>query len=218
MPRVIPRITRINMQTGRTTRVNGRRPARRERRGMVLSKAIGSKIHYFKRTLYQSGAISGSTLLDTFGASVFRLNQVPNFNEFTVLFDQYKICGIKWMLMPRGNSSEIGSNQGQVKFFSVIDYDDNTAPSSITDLVQYENLKVTPTSRDHKRYLVPKVAREVYSSATTTGYSAASSQWIDCTNDAVPHYGLKYMLQQLPAGTQQFDLKVTYYLAFKNVR
>lgn len=216
MPRVIPRITRINMQTGRTSRRGGRRPARANR-GMVLTRAIGSKIHYFKRTAYYSGFVTGSTVIDTLGSLIFQLQNVPNAGEFQALFDQYRINGVKVVFMPRANSAEAGTNQGLVKFFSCIDYDDNTAPTSINDILQYENMKCTNVTRDHKRYLVPKIAREVYNSATTTAYSSGTG-WIDCTNAAVPHYGIKYALQQLPAGAQSMDIKVTYYLAFKNVR
>lgn len=183
----------------------------------VMSKAIGSKIHYFKRTAYYSGFVTGSTVIDTLGSLIFQLQNVPNSGEFTALFDQYKINGVKVVFMPRANSSEVGTNQGLIKFFSAIDYDDNTAPTSINDLLQYENMKCTNTSKDHKRYLRPKIAREIYNSVTTTAYGPTSG-WIDCTNAAVPHYGIKYALQQLPSGAQSMDIKVTYYLAFKNVR
>lgn len=186
-------------------------------RSKVLTKVSGSKVHYFKRTAYYSGSISGSTVLDTFGATAFALNLCPNYTEFTTLFDMYKICAVKVSYMPRANSAEVGTNQGLVKFFTVVDYDDSNNPTSINELLQYESLKTTNTTKDHNRYLKPKLAKALYQSAVSTAYGATRG-WIDCENPGVPHYGLKYALQTLPTGNQSYDVKVTYYLAFKNVR
>lgn len=185
-------------------------------RTIVTKKLMGSKVHYFKRTAFYSGMIAGSTLLDVGGALVFQLNSLPNYTEFTNLFDMYRINGVKVTFMPRGNSAEVGTNQGIVKLFSAIDYDDNTTPASLSEILQYETLKTTNSTRDHKRYIKPKLARVLYQAGASNAYGAGTG-WIDCSNPQVPHYGMKYVLQQLPAGAQSYDCKITFYLAFKNV-
>lgn len=201
----------------RVNRRKGGRLARLARlRKVARGRRIRSRVHNFKRTVYLNGAISGSTLLDTFGRSGFSLANVTNYTEFTNLFDMYKINGIKIRFMPRANSAEAGTNQGLVKFFSVVDYDDVSLPTAITDLLQYENVKITNTSRDHMRYFKPKVASAVYQNAVGTGY-APRSGWIDCSSPTVEHYGIKWALQQLPAGNQSMDIAITYYMAFKHV-
>lgn len=214
MPMVRLRVPRGTRLARRVRQVANRQMVRR--RGQVIKK-LSQGVHYFKRTLYASGAIAGSSITDVFGATGFQLSSLPNYTEFTALFDMYKITGVKVTYMPRANSAEAGTNQGLVKFFSVIDYDDTTAPTAINDLLQYESLKVSNSSRDHTRFLKPKIARAIYQSGVSTAYGA-STGWIDCDNASVPHYGLKYALQQLPSGNQSFDVKITYYLAFKNVR
>lgn len=210
----VPRGTRIASRVQRAQVTQN--AARRANRGQAIRK-LARGIHYFKRTAYYSGFISGSTLLDTYGSLIFQLQNVPNAGEFTSLFDQYMIKGVKVVFMPRANSAEIGTNQGLVKFFTAIDRDDNTAPTSIAQLLQYENMKCTASNRDHSRYFAPRVAKTVYNTALTSGFGQAGPTWLDCDNAAVPHYGIKYALQQLPAGNQSYDIKVTYYLAFKNV-
>lgn len=205
---------RLRVRVVRRRRINAvRRPIGRT---LVTKKLMGSKVHYFKRTAFYSGFITGSTLTDVTGALQFQLNSLPNYTEFTNLFDMYRINGVKVTLMPRGNSAEVGTNQGLVKLFSVIDYDDNIAPAALTEVLQYESLKTTNTSRDHKRYIKPKLSRVLYQPGAVNAYGA-SNGWIDCTNPQVPHYGMKYVLQQLPAGAQSYDCKITFYLAFKNV-
>lgn len=201
-PRVVRR-RRLNMVS---------RPVRR---GLAMTKVIGSKIHYFKRTAFYSGYISGSTTADVGGALIGQLNQVPGYTEFTSLFDQYKIVALKMRLSPRANSAEIGTNQGLVKVFTALDYDGGTAPSVIADVLQNETLKITKSNKDHVRYFKPKF------NASTTAVTGTGQQpttgWLDCSNVTVAHHGLQYVIQQLPAGVQSWDIYVTYYLAFKNV-
>lgn len=197
----------------RRAMIRRRRMARRPRIGRMLS--VRQPVHYFKRTAYYSGFLNGSTTADVNTSYIAQLSQVPGYTEFTSLFDCYKIKAIKWRFSPRANSAEVGTNLGLVKMFSAIDYDDNT-PVNLTDLLQYESLKTTSTDKDHVRYVKPRIAKQVFQSAPNPAY-APTTGWLDCDYPTVPHYGLKLVLQQLPAGTQSFDIQVTYYLAFKNV-
>lgn len=185
------------------------------RKRLVRRKPARQAVHNFKRTAYYNGLIAGSTLSDVAGGFMAQLNQVPNYTEFTNLYDMYRINGVRWRISPRANSAEVGTNQGLVKLFTAVDYDDIVTPS-LTDILQYQSLKVTRTDRDHVRYVKPTISQAVYQTAVGTGYGSTRG-WIDCANPTVAHYGLKYLLQQLPAGNQQFDVQVTYYLSFKNV-
>lgn len=202
-------------------RTGAGRPRTKPRLPMVRSRVqrriAQSNIHKFTRNVYYGGAITGSNLVDTFGSLQFQLNALPNFAEFTALFDMYRIDKIRVYFMPRANSAEVGTNQGLVKFSSVIDYDDIAIPGSINDLMQYENLRMTNTSQNHVRTLVPKFAKTVYASAIASGYGPATG-WIDCDSPNVQHFGVKWCLQQLPALGQSYDIRIKYYLSFKNVR
>lgn len=182
-----------------------------------LARGRIPRIHRFVRSQYYSGAVTSSTVMDTFGGVYFRLVDVPNSSEFTTLFDQYRIDKVKIRFMPRANSSEVGTNQGMIKLFTAVDYDDITTPTSIAELLQYQNCKVVPSTAITTRVLKPAFASQVYQSATSTGYGARRG-WLDCDNNAVQHFGIKWGLQQLPAGTQTFDLHVQYHLSFKGVR
>jgi len=194
----------------------GRRGKKGIRRGRRPVRRARQLVHKFKRSVFYSGSFAGSTITDTFGGIRFRLVDVPGSAEFTSLFDQYKITGVKVSFLPRGNVGEVGTNQGIVKFFTAIDYDDITALTSINDLLQYENAKTTRSTQDHSRFLRPKVAALAYQSSVGNAYMPRTG-WIDCNNTTVEHYGIKWALQQLPVGSQTFDVKIDYYLSFKNV-
>ncbi len=173
--------------------------------------------HSFKRVLYVSASLA-VTNVNQFGAMQFRLNALPDYTEFTTLFDQYRIDKVKVQFMPRGNSSEVGTNNNNCKIFTVLDYDDDTAPASIDAVCEYDNLRTGTYDKDHTRSLVPKFSDAIYQSAVATAYGPKTG-WLDCSYPAVPHYGLKYVLQATAAASNVIiDIKYTYYVSFKAVR
>lgn len=198
---------------------NWRKRAPRRKR-QFGGRSLRQPVHYFKRAFFASSAITVTGGATTFGASEFDLATMPNFTEFTALYDQYKITAVKWQLLPRGNSAEIGLSsvqglQGQV--FTVLDYDDGNAPTSINQLTQYQNLKMTRNTVTHTRYLKPRFNMEV-ANVVATAANAPRTGWIDVANDQVRHRGVKYAIQAPTNATYVYDLMITYYMAFKNVR
>lgn len=183
--------------------------------------AVKQPVHYFKRTQYNSGWTANLTTADQFANYYGSLSQVPNISDFTGLYDQYKILAMKVTLIPRGNQSDIGTASASVAqsvgVFSVIDYDDNTNLTSISQACQYQNMKMTRSHQVHTRYFKPRIMTSVLSNVSTAN-SVNTRGWIDINDTQVNHYGIKYALQISPNSSQSFDLKVDYYLAFKSVR
>lgn len=194
------------------------------RRVMRSRRGPRQPVQYFKRSVYVPGATQANSTATVYGSSIFNLNAIPNATEFTNLYDQYKINLVKFQLIPRGNASDIqnGTTTGQsMGVFSAIDYDDNTAPTSIDELMQYQNMKMTRSHQIHKRVFKPRARINIVGAAgagVNGQIFGSRNPWIDCNAPTVPHYCLKWALQQLPNGFQDYDLKVDYYLAFKNVR
>lgn len=190
-------------------------------RRMPIMKSLRQPVQYFKRSTYSSGFQMNSTTNDIHGVYYFTLNSVPGVSDFTGLYDQYRIMAVKWSLIPRGNASDItpaGTAAAQsVGVFSCLDYDDSTALTGITQYLQYQNHKMTRSHQVHSRYLKPKINAEILNN-TTIANALNTRGWLDVQAADIPHYGIKYCLQQAPNSAQQFDLKVDYYLAFKNVR
>jgi len=181
-------------------------------------------VQFFKRSVYSTAYLT-ATSAGAFGSSKnFKLTDVPNATEFTNLYDQYQIKGIKITLIPRANSADVinGSLVQPIgNLWSVIDYDDGTAPTTIDTVLQYPNLKRTQMVKSHSRYFKPKYVQQLYSSAAVVGYgNAHPNSWIDCNSSAVEHYGLKFWVDLIPTvgTTIQYDAHIIYYLAFKNVR
>lgn len=199
----------------------------RHRRGM-MGRSIPQPVQYFKRSVYLSGHILTSVTSDTFTNQFFSLSSVPNYTEFTNLYDQYRINGVKVTLLPRGNTAEITASSGastvfqgqSTGVFSVIDYDDTAVLSSIQQACEYQNMKMTRATQQHSRYLKPRFNLLSITNQGTgaTGASQNTRGWLDCDYINVPHYGVKWAFQQNVNYNLTYDVKIDYYLAFKNVR
>lgn len=182
-----------------------RRVRRRPRRtGLYLSRIRSpyrqNVIHSFKRTF----------LLENFGvndalfskAYNFRLNQLPNYTEFTTLFDAYRIVGIKVNILfsrinvNSGPGAQTAIPQGIV--YDVVDYDGDTA-LTIPEIYQYQNLHIIGIQKLEMytgkitRFFRPKVSVNAYAGGVTSGYTQKSRQWIDNANSTVQHYGWKFI-------------------------
>lgn len=219
-------------------RFRPRRRLRRRPRNMIRRRPVMRRTrapqrmmaHWFKRTCKLgniSASISGGVPSGIASAYSFSLSQLPSFTEFTNLYDQYKITGAKMSFVPGATEalysplSGVASQHGYNRFHSVIDYDDSTPPISEDQMLQYQSVKTTNGLRTHTRYLKPKVLREVYRSALTTGYNPTASQWIDTVQNDVPHYGLKVWCDAPFSSTNAsitYTVYLTLYFGCKNVR
>jgi len=201
----------------RNKRSNRRRMNRRRKPTIARSRrGLIQPVQFFKRSVYLPGWSATGTS-DVPGSFVFKLSDIPSASEFTNLYDHYKINLVKWTIIPRGNTSDVTTAGNSMGVFTAIDYDSNTTPTSLDDLLEYQNMRMTRSTQQHKRVFRP-LARDGIIGSASALVSGQYRGWIDCTADTVPHYAIKYWFQALPTGTQQYDLKVDYYLAFKNVR
>lgn len=195
-------------------RLMRRKPIRRVRRGGIRQPA-----HYFKRSVYIPGWFTANNLGDQTTVLTSTLADVPQFGEFTALYDQYCLKGIKLEIIPRFNVSSITNDGAPSELMTVLDYD-GSYPSTLAGFMQYQNLKVSRGTAIHKRFWKPAVLQATYDSVTSTGYGVKKNVWIDSADTTVKHYGLAVIAPQLGGTIEscKYDLRATYYIACKNVR
>lgn len=212
-------------------RYRGKRrgPRRVKRKGSKPGKRkFSKKVHSFTRTFQTDTAITigvGSPAAG-YGYS-FKLNDLPNASEFTALFDQYRIKALKWHLIPKQGMGVMqavptagGLQPIMPKIYTVVDYDDAAPPTSIDEMLQYQNVKITRANQWHSRYFKPAIADEVYATGITTGYGMRQNAWLDCNSSLIEHYGIKVFVEEGNAQTPRwdFDIVCKFYMEFKNVR
>lgn len=208
-----------------------KRPVRKGygKKKFIRKKRVGLRqpVQYFKRVEYNPGQIVVDATSDNVGAIVFSLAQVPSYTEFTSLYDQYKISAVKVKIVPRYNVSAFDNIQSAAatpyipQVFTAIDYDDSGV-STVSDLLQYQNCKMTRGNVIHQRYLKPRCRNILQNLNGTASARAPFRGWIDSADPEVIHYGLKWAIPPFATGpieqTTKFDVVVEYYLAMKNVR
>jgi len=199
-----------------------RRPRLTMRRKIGRS-SIGKaarKPHFFKRT-FEGTPITLDPANPVAGALTFNLGQLPDSTEFTDLFNEYKINLIKIKIMPQFNSvNALTTDQISIgRIYSCVDPRDATAPGSLDDVLQYQNMKHSPIWRGHTRLIKPSVPMIADTPASTLGTFPRYSPWIVTNNATVPHYALKFWVDECPNLEANTDLKVlaTFYFACKNV-
>ena len=179
-----------------------------------------------------TGTGAATTTTNYTFATFFALSMLPDYTDFTNLYDQYKICFAKLRIRAWATSaateSGISSAYSNVAALvsSIIDYDDATAPAATgppDDMRQYPSYKThNLLGRPVTRVVRPHLAGAVYNGAFT-GYSNRKAAWIDCNSPHVQHYGLKYFITvQAPLSTATsyifFQPEVTLYFKCKNPR
>lgn len=162
-----------------------------------------------------------------YGALAFQLSDLANSSTFSSLFDQYRFEKIRLYIRARTNAASLfntaSPNAAVPRVFIVIDRDDSTAPTAITDLMQYDSVATFTGHEDCVIDLVPNVTPAVFSGGAFSGYSSlpSNSTWIDIANTAVPLYGVKFGVTGLSASTTSswyWDITAEYVVSFKNTR
>jgi hypothetical protein len=160
---------------------------------------------------YNTGVMTTSTTIATFGAIYNTLSQLDQVSTLQSLFDQYRIVEIEHWLIPELPSA---TNVGEVA--SVNDYDDATPLTSFGSALDYQNVLVGSTRDGHYRRFKPHCAVAAYSGAFTS-YGNVASPWIDCTSPTVQHYGMK-LAATVTTVAINFNLVTRFHLEFRNIR
>lgn len=171
---------------------------------------IKQPVHYFKRHVDRGTLTSDGTGTETFGTFTFTLQDVPGYTEFTNLYDSYKIVAVKIMFLPIYDNTNSGINYSifYERMMSVIDFNDNTTPSSLSELREYRNCKVTPNNKIHKRYFYPKMLLDGI---------ATVSPWLETSTTSTNYYGIKYGWEQATGETaSRWRVECVYYMKFKS--
>lgn len=224
-------ITNIYIMVWRRRRFSRRTGARKAKRFYKKYRGIrikrGRKIHYFKRTFKVSHSITNSnfqTIASNLTGPVyneFKLTDVPNYTDFTNLYDTYKICAIKRKYIFNKNSSEAG-NTGTYEMptlLTVNDFNDDAALTSENEALEYASCKQTRMDRITKRYFKPTI-QVVAGTASSTDYM--KTKWTSTEAPDRIHRGIKEAVIGTSTGTPlvvgQLFVYTTYYIACRTPR
>lgn len=161
----------------------------------------------------------------------FEIADIPQFSTYSSLFDQYRLTGVKVILLPTTNTNDTANVGGS--FIYSIDLDGDTSITTFDDILQcsnshtspwsstggmtpYKKMFVRPRTRDA---LVKDICNNVPTFSTALG---DSKQWIDLGDrGTTEHFGLNigwYFGNAQLNAPQELNMITTYYIQFRKVR
>lgn len=186
-----------------------------------LSTRLSGRTYSFSRVFKLPNLQTNADNVDTTDlyAQNFTFDSLPDYSDFTGLFDKYVIDSVQMeFLFPVMTQDSAADHVKFPKIYTVLDYDDSSTPVSLDELFQYQSLRECQFSvfkTKHSVMLRPRIARAVYNGISVIpAYEVASpSVWLDLSNTAVPHYGIKYAIEY--NSVRKLDIEVRVRMNFR---
>lgn len=192
----------------------GRRP--RISRSLIAMPPV----HRFSRMVQFN--IAAGAANPAYGVATYALNGLPNFSEFTNLFDQYKISFVKltWQLNV-DPSAQAAASAVYPRLYTFNDFTDITTPTTLDEFRQRPKTRVrmlTPT-RPVISTCKPAVQVEVLKTVGGVTVNAPRwKQWIPSENNDVQHLGTKYAIENFTNTNYSITLTVKYWVQCKQTK
>lgn len=194
--------------------------------GSTTSYATDGVMRFYQNSTHFTIDWTGATVGAMHFCSMsmfFALSAIPDYVRYTNYFEEYKISKVVVKLRPviaAGQPSNYGSvAYGTPYLHYFIDHDDAVVPTpniaTVDQIRNRVNYKYARMDKPITIVIIPHISQSVYESSISTGYSSRRPMWLDNTNPAVQHYGLKMIAQHVPGATEgRFDFvaTITYYL------
>lgn len=191
-------------------------------RKMTVPRSINRyETHFFKRMVAGSPITGNAAYAPYLAGTSTNLGVLPNVSEFSSLFDQYMIT--HWQLrfyLSVDPSAQAAASAVYPRLFWCTDNDDAVVPSSLNELRERSKTRtriLTP-NRPIVVNVKPSVLNEVYRGLATISFSPKWRQWIDMSNTDVPHYGLKWAIDNFTNTNYSLNIEQTMWFRCKNVR
>lgn len=179
----------------------------------LLKSFLKGTLHHFNRSYDAGGITSGGG-----GGLMFRISNIPNVTEFSVLFDHYRIWKAELRFVPFNNNAEVANTSILPEMKYYVDTDDYNAPSTLNEILERQDVKSVYLDKIRTITLYPKCANEVFRTGVTTAYSTPiRNPWIDFAATDVEHYGFKWYVPNLTAG-DNINVYCKLFFACKGVR
>lgn len=192
--------------------------ARQSRRAISkLGRKLQLSLHRYKRS-YSVDLLTTATAQGT--GYQFSLNNLPNYAEFTALYDSYRIEWVTIWAIPTQTEAPVAAlNYYVPTLYTAVDKDDATPPGSLASQLEHGNLRMVTMDKMKKlAAFKPAVQGELFRSGATRGFNRMDDQWIDCAQPDIPHFGLKIWTEPAMTGFNGIRLIADVYVSFRDTR
>lgn len=142
----------------------------------------------------------------------FQLTDLPANDDFTTLFDRFKIKEVQYRFYINKNPDWATSTQPvptrvYPRLYWAHDFDDVTLPavgSARAALFQYPNMKEFVFNESHFATpwfkIKPAILQVGFETTISSAYTPKWNEWIDMASPATPNYGMKIYYDSLQEG------------------
>jgi len=217
----------------RNRRKFGRKFKPRSMKAQMLKPMMNGKVkqpvHYFTRFMDYGNVTYTAGTTETLGVIYLRISDLPNYTEFTNLYDSFKITAIQANFLPLSNITLASLESGFLtslaynRIFTVVDYNDRNVAGSIDLLRQYGNCRFSHGNVMHRRFahLKPTITIDQDSgSGSGVGIGNEVIQpWVSTASTATEFIGIKYGMEHNTIGSNiiAYKIELKVYLQFKGV-
>lgn len=158
-----------------------------------------------------TGSVGSSNVNYYAYAINFSINMLPNYTEFTTMWDRYRIIDAKVVFVPFSTTTVNGPDSSSfnqplsVIHHRLIDRDDSqtfaTDNAGLQQMRQYKTYRFNNFYRKDRtvmRVRYPSCAMPIVTNTSispTPAYTVSRPQWVDANNVDVVHYGIKGMFE-----------------------
>lgn len=161
-------------------------------------------MHRFSRVVQGRFDYTTTSIAPTLDSLVFTLDQLPDYQDFTNLYQMYRIVKVDIEWLPEYTEltdAALVSNAMNTYVNTALDQTNSTMPASIQTVTQYQNVKSTSVTKPHRRVI------EV--SNLMSGIPC--SCFLSTQNPSERHYGCKIGID--PTGiAMTFRSRATFYI------
>lgn len=155
-------------------------------------------------------------------ATTFGLNSVVANSELTALYDNFRITLVKYRWVITRNPDQIATTANKGIYPRLVwchDFNDQQNVSR-NILYQRSNMREVFFNDQYQKTkwytLRPSTLTQMYESAVATAYKPTWGAWLDTSDVATPHYGIKYSITDLYGGVN-IRLEAKIYMEFKGI-
>jgi hypothetical protein len=179
-----------------------------------LNPQLFSKLKPFTTTRWDGTVYNVNSLTtsaQTANVYTFALNKLVGYVDFTAAFRFYRIRKVTIYWMPglnTGSHPNTAVNNPGVCFHLIDTQPIDSGVPSISSILACQSTVAHWGGKMFTINITPRVDVAVYQSSTSTGYAPSTGVWIETSDSAVPHYGMKVItqLQSLAPPTSSNDL------------
>lgn len=157
---------------------------------------------------------------------IHRPSEMPNWAEYSAVFDEYRLNAVKVTFMPRYDSVDVSAATPMFYGHSVIDSASTMIPTgtygsgSLNTLMENSGVRTRSLSKPFSIYYRPKIAMQAFGGATNVYQT--TPKFLKTNDTSVDYRGFHMYLQgnqfSASGSNVKLDVFVTYYVTFRNTR